>query len=145
MVLRSLCVVLALGLLLPALRADDEPKADLKKLEATMDKALKAYNEGDHKKFFADYAKAMRAIATEQTFNALYKEGAMKQFGKCKEKPARKFLEKQSALTGEAILACWQAEFEKNKKVKISANFMKEGDAYKLMQIQFEELKDDDQ
>ena len=40
-------------------------------LEATLDKAMKAYNAGDWKAFFADYAPSMSAIATEQTFKAL--------------------------------------------------------------------------
>jgi hypothetical protein len=34
-------------------------------------------------------------------------------------------------------LVVYQAEFEKNKKVKISVNFMKEEGVYRVVQIQF--------
>ena len=139
----SVLAVLCLFAAAP-LRADDEPKADIKKLDAMMDKALKAYNEGDHKKFFADYAKAMEAVATEQVFKHMYADRYMKAFGKWKEKSERKFLDKRSVLTGEVIVVHWLTEFEKKKKVMVSANFMKEGAGYKLMQIQFNEAKEDE-
>lgn len=143
--LRLLAVFAFALVLSAALRADDEPKADLKKLEATMDRALKAFNEGDHKKFWAEFAKAADPLKTPEVFKALYLDGYQKTFGKYNEKSTRKFLEKRSALTGETILAMWQGEFEKNKKALIAANFQKEGNDYKLIQIQVHEFpKDED-
>ncbi len=127
-------------LLVPAAYLDDEDKpADMKAIDAIVSKAMKAYNEGDHKKFFADYAKAMSVIANEQTFNALYKMGAMATFGKFK---SMKFIEKGSVTKGDFLLINYEGTFDK-KKGLIQVNFMKEDGKYRIQQLQINEWKDD--
>ena len=105
-----------------------------KPLDATLDKALAGYNAGDSKAFFADFAKAMSAIATQSTFDAMYKGMYFQTFGKY---VSRTPIKEETVLEGDFPLLVYQAEFEKNKKVKISVNFTKEDGAFKLMQIQF--------
>ncbi len=115
---------------------DDKP-ADMKAIDAIVSKAMKAYNDADYKKFFADYAKAMSVLATEQTFNALYKTGAMPTYGKFK---SMKFIEKVSVTKGDFLLINYEAEFEK-KKAKLQVNFMKEDGVYRIQQLQINEWK----
>ncbi|HMP02323.1 MAG TPA: hypothetical protein PKD86_15205 [Gemmatales bacterium] len=111
-----------------------EDKANVKDLEAIIDAAMKAYNEADWKAFFKDYSKDMAAIASEPTFKALYgPNAAMGQFGKFVKR--LELIKDQSVLEGENVLAHWHAEFAKNKKVKISVNFVKEDGKYRIQQI----------
>lgn len=129
-------------LVLVALPLAADEKADRKALDEKLAKALKAYNEGDYKKFFADYAKSMKDIATEQTFKALYEGNYKKLFGKYKD-GSMKFVPEGSLLEGEFLILWYSAEFDKAKKVKIGVNFQKEDKDYKFVQIQFNEWKDE--
>ena len=117
----------------------DAPAGDstVKPLEAMLDKALAAYNAGDAKAFWADFATAMKAMATEPTFNMMYRDQHMKNLGKFVSKAA---IKAETVAEGEAPLLVHQAEFEKNKKVKISVNFMKQEGAFKLMQVKFDKM-----
>jgi hypothetical protein len=108
--------------------------ADQKSLDTVVDKALAGYNAGDSKAFFADYAKMVAAVATEATFNAMYKGMYFQTYGKY---ISRQPIKAETVLEGDTPLLVYQAEFEKNKKVKISVNFIKEDGAFKVMQIQF--------
>ena len=129
-------------LLLPAaifslamqLDAADAPKP----LDAIVEKAMKAYNEGDAKAFFADYAKLLSAVATPATFDALYKNGALKEFGKYVSK---KLIAGQSVVEGETPLLVYEAKFEKNPRVKLAVNFMQEEGKPKVMQVTIEKFQ----
>lgn len=124
----------ALMILTPMLHAADAPKP----FEVIVDKTMKAYNEGDSKAFFADYAKAMASIASPAMFDALYKEMALKQFGKYVSKS---FIAGQSVVEGETPLLVFEAKFEKNPKVKLAFNFMKEEGKPKVMQVTIEKFQ----
>jgi hypothetical protein len=117
-----------------AARAADVDKA---KLEKTVDTMLKAYNEGDAKTFNAQYAKTMAAVATEQTFNTLYKGQAMDKYGKFESKKA---IDKETVATGDFPLLVYEGKFAKAEKVKISVNFTKDGDELKVMQVRFDPM-----
>jgi len=106
-------------------------------LETSVDKAMKAYNAGDWKAFFADYAQSMSAIATEQTFKALYESGAKPQFGNY---VSRTLIAGESSINDEAPLLVYKAKFAKGE-AKLSVNFIKEGSAMKLMQVQIAPAK----
>ena len=108
--------------------------ADQKSLDPVVDRALAGYNAGDSKAFFADYAKMVAAVATDATFNAMYKGMYFQSYGKY---ISREPIKAETVLQGDTPLLVYQGEFEKNKKVKISVNFIKEDGAFKVMQIQF--------
>ena len=127
-------LTVALATLSTPLRAADAPKA----LDAIVEKTMKAYNEGDAKAFFADYAKALAGVATPATFDALYKNGALKEFGKYESK---KLIAAQSVAAGETPLLVFEAKFEKNPKVKLSVNFMQEEGKPKVMQVTIEKFQ----
>jgi hypothetical protein len=114
-----------------AAAADD--KIDVKALEKNLEKALKAYNDDDHKKFWAEFCTAANALKTKETFDALYTNGYKKQFGKFVKRGD--LLKDKSTLEGEIGLVRYTAEFEKNKKLEMDINWVKEGKEIKFMQI----------
>ena len=117
-----------------SISAHGQAAPDHKSLDPVVDKALAGYNALDAKVFFADYAKALAGVATEPTFNMLYKDMHFKTYGKY---ISRQPIDAETVFDADTPLVVYRAEFEKNKKVKISVNFMKEDGAYKLVQIQF--------
>lgn len=127
-------LAVALAALSTPLRAADAPK----ELESIVENAMKGYNAGDAKVFFADYAKLLAAVAVPATFDALYKNGALKEFGKYESK---KLIAAQSVVEGETPLLVFEAKFEKNPKVKLSVNFMKEEGKPKVMQVTIEKFQ----
>ena len=130
--LLSLTAFLALSM--PCLHAADAPKA----LDAMVEKAMTAYNAGDSKAFFADYAKMVEAIATPATFDALYKNGALKEHGKF---VSRKLISADSVVDGETPLLVYEAKFEKSARVKLAVNFIQEEGKPKLMQVTIEKFR----
>lgn len=139
----SLLLVAALLLAGPrTVVADEEKEADLKKLEAIVDNALKAYNDEDHKKFFADYSKLIKDAFNEQTFKALYVDGTKKMYGKYKDK-TKKIYKPKTVTKGDMPTLVYVAEFEKEPKVMIAINFVTEDGAYKVLQILFMAFKED--
>ena len=130
--LLPLAAVLAFSI--PAVRAADAPKP----LDAMVEKAMTAYNAGDAKAFFADYAKMVEAIATPATFDVLYKNGALKEHGKF---VSRKLLAANSVVEGETPLLVYEAKFEKSERVKLSVNFIQEDGKPKLMQVTIEKFR----
>lgn len=106
-------------------------------LEPILDKALAAYNKGDPKAFWADFSKQMSSITTKETFDALYVQGAKKEFGNFVSKVIKK---DECSFNADTPLLIYVGEFEKNKKVKISVNFIKDGNDLKLMQIRFDKI-----
>lgn len=109
---------------------------ELPAMEGMLDKALAAYNSGDYKVFYADYAKTMAAVTTEQAFKTLYVDSYMANFGKYQ---SRTLVKDQTVIVPDApvALVVFEAVFEKNPKTKISVNFTREEGAWKVMQIQF--------
>ena len=128
-----LSIILAVSVLGSEVHAAD--KLDPKPLEAIIDNALKGYNDGDYKVFFADYAKSMAAVATEQTFKSMYTDQYKKNLG---DYVSRKPIDKETVLMGDFPLMVFDAEFSKEKKVKLSVNFTKEDGKFKIMQMRFD-------
>lgn len=116
------------------IHAADAPKP----LDTIVEKIMTAYNAGDSKAFFADYAKLMESIATPATFDLLYKSGAMKEFGKF---VSRKLVSADSVVEGETPLLVYEAKFEKNPRVKLAVNFMQEEGKPKVMQVTIEKFR----
>lgn len=124
---------LCLSISLSSFAADS---AELEKVDAMIDKALTAYNNKDWKTFYADWAETMSSIATEQSFNALYTGMYHNNFGQYK---SRVPIPAETVLSGDSPvgLIVYTGVFEKNEKVKISVNVIREKDSWKIMQIQF--------
>src|SRR5262245_27673049 len=52
------------------------------KLDTIVDNAMKGYNAGDAKAFFADYASTVSAIATPENYKAMYEDAHKAKLGK---------------------------------------------------------------
>ena len=133
--LKLTCAGLALCLL-PWLAGADVygiDKAQLAALDAQVGKAMDAYNASDWKGFYGSgWADQMKALQTQQVFDALYKNGYLKQYGTLK---SRKIIDSRSTFSDMNGLIVYDAEFSK-KKGTLAVNFFKEGGKYKFQQIQ---------
>ena len=124
--------VVVLSLCRPTLAAEEE-KVNIKVLETNLDRALKAYNDDNHKKFWAEFAKSVEALKTKETYDALYTLGYKPMYGKLVKRG--EMIKDKSALEGPLGLVRYLAEFEKDKKVEIDVNWAKEGKDVKFIQI----------
>lgn len=118
-----------------ALFAGMMPAAEeMKTFDAIVDKAMTAYNDGDSKAFYADFASTMAAICTPEAFKALYTDTYMKTFGKY---VSRAVIEAETVIVPDMPngLLVYEAKFDKNEKVKLSVNLFKENGAWKIQQI----------
>jgi hypothetical protein len=113
----------------------DEPMADAKQLTAQVEKLLLAYNKDDTKAFYADWAKAVEAIATAQTYDALYKQGAKKELGEY-QAGSLAFRKEGSVLTGDFLVVYFDSKFANGVAGTVSVNFQKEAGGYKFIQVQ---------
>jgi hypothetical protein len=113
-----------------------EMLAQVKPLEAVLDRALAAYNAGDAKAFWSDAATTATPPATEKTFKALYEGYYKADFGKYVSKTIVPTETQPDPNLGVLV---YEAKFEK-RKVRVSANFIRESGTPKLVQVRFEKL-----
>lgn len=114
-----------------------EPKiaqSVLKPLEAVLEKALAAYHDHDATAFFADFAKSATPPAEARVFGALFVGVYHAEFGACLSKQLNA---KESVPDANFGVLVYDAVFER-EKVTLSANFMREAGAPKLVQIRME-------
>jgi hypothetical protein len=114
-------------------------KIDVTALEKSVERALKAYNDGDHKKFWAEFATAANDQNTKANFDE-FQTNFSKQFGKFVKRGD--LLKDKSSLEGEIRLGVYKAEFEKSKKLMIAVTWVKEGKEIKLVGIQIGPLEE---
>ncbi len=129
-------LILLLLLTVPALAADPFPgvtEAEFKTMNPQVDRAMAAYNKGDWKAFYADFAKMMAGIATEQAFKTLYTDMYKPKYGNYK---SRKLAASRSSGSPMNAVVSYDGVFDKGP-AKIDINFIKEGSAWKLQQVQF--------
>lgn len=127
--------LLLLLLTVPAFAKDVAPgitEADFKIMDAQVERAMAAYNAGNWQAFYADFAKMMAGIATEQSFKTLYVENYKKKYGNYKSRQVN-----PANCSGGPMNAVveYNAKFDKGPG-KLQINFFKEGPAWKLQQIQ---------
>jgi hypothetical protein len=113
--------------------AGDDP-IDTKALEKSVENALKAYNDDDSKKFWEDFATSVNALKTKETYDALYTNGYKKLYGNFVT--LGELIKDKSTLEGDIGLARYKAEFDKDKKIEVDVNWVKEDKKIKFMQIQ---------
>jgi hypothetical protein len=121
---------LLLALVCTALTAIGDDKLQ-PKLDTIVDNAMKGYNAGDAKAFFADYASALSAIATPENYKFMFEDTHKAKLGKFVSKTV---IAGETSLNDEAPLVVYKAKFEKGE-AKLSVNFLKEEKGLKIMQI----------
>lgn len=108
-------------------------KATLAGLDKEVGKVMDGYNASNWKTFYnSSWAQQTKAIQTEQTFNTLYTNMYIKQYGTLK---SRKVLESASSFGPMNAVLIYEASFSK-KNGKLAVNFFKEGGKWKIQQLQ---------
>jgi hypothetical protein len=107
----------------------------MKDLDAKVDALMVAYNASDAEAFYSGWASAMAAICTPQVFQMMFVDGHMKNFGSYK---SRKIIADETVVAPNVPngLLVYEAEFEKNAKVKLSINLLEENGQWKFQQVQ---------
>jgi hypothetical protein len=100
-------------------------------LDPMVDNAMEGYNKEDYKIYFKDFAASMAAVATEQTFSSMVLGMWKKDAGEFKSK---KLIDERCSFNDTTPLLVYEGEFA-NKKMDLAVNFIKEGDAFKVMQV----------
>jgi hypothetical protein len=117
--------------------AAEEGQVDLKPLVPMVENAMKGYNAHDHKVYFADFAKMVAPVTTEDWFKKFIVDGY---FAKWNGKLLGLELDpkdERNVLKGPNLVVVFKAKFEKRES-KIRACFMKEADAWKIQSIDYD-------
>jgi hypothetical protein len=113
---------------------DPVVEAQAAPLTQIVEKALKAYNDGDASAFFADFATTATPPPTAKTFATLYAGYYQSAFGKI---TALHLNPRETSADPDFAMIVYDAKFGK-KTGKVSANFIRENGAPKLVQIRIE-------
>lgn len=127
-------VAVASGLNAKAFALGEGFQENFKALDPKVEELLKAYNAKSWKKFYVGWADQMKALQTEQVFNALYINQAHPKFGAYK---SRTVIEGQSVFNDVTGLLVYDAVFAKGKAL-LSVNFFKENGQYKFQQVRID-------
>jgi hypothetical protein len=104
----------------------------MKALEASIDRALTAYNRQDAKAFYVEWTSAFRLDRfTDYYLDAREKVGNY---------VSRKIGKDDSVLEGEAPLLAYEAKFSKAPRVRLVVHFTKDGSATRILNIEIETM-----
>ncbi|MDQ3622985.1 MAG: hypothetical protein M3463_10920 [Verrucomicrobiota bacterium] len=112
--------------------------AAVRPLAALLEDALAAYNAGDAQAFFRHAANSATPAPTPETFRALFEGVYRAQLGNFETK---RLLAAESVPDPNHGLLVYEARFEKHPWVRLSANFTREAEALKLVQIRMEKIE----
>jgi len=110
------------------------PKDEMAALDKQIDKLMLAFNDKDTKVFYSDWSKSMAALCTPAMFKMMFVDMHMKKYGKY---VSREIIEAETVVMANQpnALLVYKAEFEKNKKVKLAINLIKEDGKWKIQQV----------
>ena len=110
------------------------PKDEMAALDKQIDKLMLAFNDKDTKVFYSDWSKSMAALCTPAMFKMMFVDMHMKKYGKY---VSREIIEAETVVIANQpnALLVYKAEFEKNKKVKLAINLIKEDGKWKIQQV----------
>jgi hypothetical protein len=123
----------------PAVAVAEQPAKDYLtgSLDLLVNSALIAYNCEDCVKFYEYFAKQMEPITAEQYFKAVYIKGYKKNFG---DFISKVLLPEESSFDPDFPMLVYMAQFSDCPKVKITVNFTKEYDNYRINRIEFDKV-----
>ena len=119
---------------IPATPAAQLIPAEVKPFEAILDEALDAYNAEDAARFLACFGKAAMPPAEPRVFAAVFVGVYQSEFG---DYVSKQLNTKETVPDADRGVLVYDAVFDK-RKVKLSANFLREQGALKLVQIRME-------
>lgn len=127
-------LLLVLGLLITPVWAELPDPALLKRCEARVDQAMEGYNSKSWKDFFKEFSKAGAAMGNEQSFNDVYVNKAMAEFGPYE---SRSIDDSRSIFKKTLGLLVYKAKFGK-KWGTLNVNFLQEGGDWKIQQLRID-------
>lgn len=104
-------------------------------LDLLVNSALTAYNCGDYVKFYEYFAKQLEPITAEKYFKAIYIDGYKRNFG---DFISKSLLLQESTLDPDFPMLVYKAKFSDCPNAKITVNFTKEYDNYRINRIVFD-------
>ena len=120
--------------------ATPDPKllAAVHELAAVLDKALSAYNAGDQAALFADFASTATPPPGDRIFTELFEGFYKTEFGKI---VALRLNTKETNPDPDFGMLVYDAQCERQPLAKVSANFLRENGALKIVQVRFEKVE----
>jgi hypothetical protein len=118
--------------------ADPKVIAAVRELAAVLDKALSAYNAGDQAALFADFATTATPPASDRIFAELFEGYYKVEFGKI---VALRLNTRESSPDADFGMLVYDAKCEKQPLAKVSANFIREKGAPKIVQLRLEKVE----
>jgi hypothetical protein len=106
-------------------------------LDTQVNQAMAGYNAKSSKQFYSQWAVMMKAIETDQAFQAVYVNQYLKTYGTFKSKT---IVQEKSVVSTANALLVYNAVFS-NKPAQLSVNFIKEGAGFKIQQIRIDPAK----
>jgi hypothetical protein len=121
----------------PIAPADAQAAEVLRELTPILDKALAAYNAGDQRALFADFATAATPPPSDRIFQELFEGYYKKDFGRL---TALRLYPQETVPDADYGMLVYLAQCERVKLAKVSANFIRENGAPKIVQIRIEKV-----
>ena len=120
--------------------ATPDPKvlAAVRELAAVLDKALSAYNAGDQAALFADFATAATPPPSDRIFTELFEGFYKVEFGKI---VALRLNTRETNPDPDFGMLVYDAQCERQPLARVSANFLRENGALKIVQVLFEKVE----
>ena len=122
-----------------AAAATPDPKliAAVQEQAGVLGKALSAYNAGDQAALFAEFASTATPAPSDRIFTELFEGFYKVEFGKV---TALRLNPRETNPDPDAGLLVYDAQCERQPLAKISANFLRENGALKIVQVRFEKV-----
>lgn len=117
---------------------DPNVPAAARELAAVLDKALSAYNAGDQAALFADFARTATPPASDRIFTELFEGFYKVEFGKI---VALRLNPRETNTDPDFGMLVYDAKCERQPQAKVSANFIRENGALKIVQVRFEKVE----
>lgn len=110
----------------------------VRELAAVLDKALSAYNAGDQVALFADFATSATPAPSDRIFTELFEGFYKAEFGRI---VALRLNPLESNPDPDSGMLVYDARCERQPLAKVSANFLRENGALKIVQVRFEKVE----
>ena len=107
-------------------------------LVAVLEKALSAYNASDQSALFADFATTATPDPNDRIFTELFEGYYKTEFGKILE---LRLNPRESSPDANFGMLVYDAKCEKQALAKVSANFVRENGAPKIVQVRMEKVE----
>ena len=110
----------------------------MRELAAMLGKALSAYNAGDQAALFSDFASTATPLPSDRIFTELFEGFYKAEFGKI---VALRLNPKETNPDPDFGMLVYDAQCERQPLAKVSANFIRENGALKIVQLRFEKVE----